>query len=262
MNTLNNLVDWFRDKDGVLVAFSGGVDSSVVAKAALLALGKKAIAATANSVTLSENELYNAKKLAKEIGIEHIIFRENEFENPNFAENPVNRCYYCRNTLISGLNEIAKQKGIPVIVDGSNHDDLKAHRPGMLAMKENGVKSPFLELQFGKNDVRNIAKELNLSVADKPSMACLASRIPYGETITVDKLNKIEKAENFLRILGFKEFRVRFHGGIARIELREHDLSKTLKNRRKITTYLKDVGFSYVTLDLEGYRSGSMDEVL
>jgi uncharacterized protein len=262
MKNAAELVDWFRDKGGVLVAFSGGVDSAVVAKAALSALGDNAVAATADSATLAKEELQHAKKLAGEIGIEHVVFEEDEFDNPRFIENPPDRCYHCRSTLIAGLKEIAAQRKIEVIVDGANADDSKQHRPGMRAMRENGVRSPLLELGFGKNMVRSIARELGLSVAEKPAMACLASRIPYGEVITMEKLRKIEEAEAYLKELGFKQLRVRHHRGIARIEVGEEEIPNVMENRRRIAEKLRRLGFSYVTLDLEGYRSGSMDEVL
>ncbi len=262
MKTAGMLIDWFKDKGSVLVAFSGGVDSAIVARAALSALGDKAIAATADSATFSKKELQHAKKLVREIGIEHVVFKENEFDNPHFAENPPDRCYHCRSTLITGLKEIMVQRRLSVIVDGANADDSKQHRPGMRAMRENGVMSPLLELGFGKNAVRSIARELGLSVSKKPAMACLASRIPYGEVITMEKLRKIEEAEAYLRGLGFKELRVRHHRGIARIEVGEAEIPKAVENSHKIAETLRRLGFSYVTLDLEGYRSGSMDEVL
>ncbi len=262
MKTAGMLIGWFQNKGSVLVAFSGGVDSAVVAKAAMAALGDKAVAATADSATMAEEELQHAKKLAREIGIEHVVFKENEFDNPRFAANPPDRCYHCRSTLVDGLKEIAAQRSLTVIVDGANADDSKQHRPGMRAMRENGVRSPLLELGFGKNAVRSIAREFGLSAAEKPAMACLASRIPYGEVITMEKLRKIEEAEAYLRGLGFKELRVRHHHGIARIEVGKEEIPRALENRHRIAEELRKLGFSYVTLDLEGYRSGSMDEVL
>jgi uncharacterized protein len=262
MRKAQELVDWFRDKDAVLVAFSGGVDSAVVARAALEALGARAIAATASSATLPSWELESAKKVAREIGILHEIFFEDEFANPKFAENSPERCYHCRKGLIGGLRRVAKSYGIRCIVDGANADDAKQHRPGMRAMRENGVRSPLLELGIGKKEVREIARYFNLSVSEKPAMACLASRIPYGEKITREKLRRVEKAEEFMRSLGFKQLRVRHHGSIARIEVARDDLSKVLEHREEIVRKLKEIGFTYVTIDLEGYRSGSMDEVL
>ncbi len=256
------VVDWFRDKESVVIALSGGVDSSVVAKAAFEALGKKAIAATAKSATLAAAEFETAKKVAREIGIKHEIFTEDEFENPKFAENSAERCYYCRKGLISGLRKVAKKYSAKYIVDGANADDALQHRPGLRALKENGVRSPLMELGIGKEEVRRIAGHFNLSVSSKPSMACLASRIPYGEGITKEKLRRIEEAEDFIKNLGFGQVRVRHHGSIARIEVPEKDIPKLLEFRKKILDKLKELGFTYVALDLEGYRSGSMDEVL
>jgi uncharacterized protein len=256
------LENWFNDKDGVLVAFSGGVDSSVVAKAAFISLREKAIAATAVSPTYPKVELNNAKKVAEEIGIKHILFEEDEFENPKFIENPPDRCYHCRKSLIKGLKTIKEAEGVSIIVDGANNDDIKQHRPGMRAMRENGVRSPLLELGLGKTAVRDLARAYGLSVADKPSMACLASRIPYGEIITKDKLLKIAKAENYLHELGFRQFRVRNHYGIARIEVFHQDIMKAVEYREVIIDKFRALGFKYIALDLEGYRPGSMDEVL
>lgn len=255
------LVDWFKDKESVVVALSGGVDSSVVAKAAFEALGKKAIAATAKSATLAEAEFETAKKVAEEIGITHEIFAEDEFENPKFAENSPERCYYCRKGLIAGLKQVVKKYGAKYIADGANADDALQHRPGLRAMKENGVRSPLMELGIGKEEVRRIARYFNLNVSEKPAMACLASRIPYGERITREKLRKIEEAEDFIRRLGFEQVRVRHHGSVARIEVPEKDIPKLLEFRKRILKKMKKK-FTYVALDLEGYRSGSMDEVL
>ncbi len=256
------LISWFRDKKSVIVALSGGVDSSVVAKAASVALGEKAIAATAKSATLAASEFEIAKKVAREIGITHEIFAENEFEDPRFAENSPERCYHCRKGLTAGLKEVARKYRAKYIVDGANADDVLQHRPGLRAMKENGVRSPLIELGIGKEEVRRIAKHFNLSVHSKPSMACLASRIPYGQRITTEKLRKVEEAEGFIRKLGFKQVRVRHHGSIARIEVAKKDIPRALEFREKISKKLKEIGFTYAALDLEGYRSGSMDEAL
>lgn len=256
------LVDWFRDKESVVVALSGGVDSSVVARAAFEALGKRAIAATAKSATLAATELEIAKKVAREIGITHEIFIEDEFENPKFSENSPERCYHCRKGLIKGLRKVARKYSAKYIVDGANADDALQHRPGLRALKENGVRSPLMELGIGKEEVRRIAKYFNLSVSEKPSMACLASRIPYGERITEERLRRIEEAEGFIENLGFEQVRVRYHSNIARIEVAKEDIPRAIKFREKILKKLKEIGFAYVALDLEGYRSGSMDEVL
>lgn len=262
MKNALKLVDWFRDKESVIVALSGGVDSSVVARAAFEALGERAIAATAKSTTLASSEFEIAKRVAGEIGIKHEIFIEDEFENPRFAENSPERCYYCRKGLIKGLREVARKYSTKYIVDGANADDALQHRPGLRALKENGIRSPLMELGIGKEEVRRIARHFKLSVSDKPPMACLASRIPYGERITEGKLRMIEEAEDFIRNLGFKQARVRHHSSIARIEVAKEDIPKVIKFREKILKKLKEIGFTYIALDLEGYRSGSMDEVL
>jgi uncharacterized protein len=259
---MERLIDWFRGKDGAVVAFSGGVDSSIVAAAAKDALGDRAIAVTSSSSTFPAHELEIAKKVAEEIGIEHRIIFEDELENPNFVKNPPDRCYHCRKGLVEGLKKVAERHGISTIVDGANADDTLEHRPGLKAMKEAGVRSPLLELGIGKKEVRRMARERGLSIHDKPSMACLASRIPYGERITKEKLARIEKAEDFIRGLGFEQARVRHHNSIARIEVRKGDIPKIVENREIIAKRLRELGFAYVSLDLEGYRTGSMDEVL
>jgi len=262
MEAWEKLVEWFSGKDGVIVAFSGGVDSAVVAKSASFALDGKAVAATARSATLSKSELEMAIKTADEIGIKHVIFDEDEFENPGFVENSPMRCYHCREGLVDGLKNVAEEKGISVIVDGANADDASQHRPGLKAMKENGVLSPLMELGIGKEDVRKIAGHFGLSVKDKPSMACLASRIPYGEKITPEKLSMVEKAEDYLRGLGFENLRVRNHNGVARIEVGPEEIAKAVDSKDEIAARFREIGFTYVTIDLEGFRSGSMDEVL
>lgn len=255
----DKLVGWFSDKESVLVAFSGGVDSSIIAKAAMLS-GKRAVAATASSITYPARELEQAIKTAAEAGIKHIVFEEGE--RPELFSNPVNRCYFCRRGLTDGLKRVAALQGIKTIVDGANADDTKEHRPGMRAMREAGVLSPLMELGFGKKDVREIADYFGLSVKGKPSAACLASRIPYGEEITREKLARIDTAEEFLLGLGFEQVRVRHHGSIARVEVLERDIEKAAALKKDISEKLKSLGFTYVTLDLQGYRSGSMDEVI
>lgn len=262
MKKAQELIDWFMDKGSAVIAFSGGVDSSVVAKAAALALGEKAIAVTASSSTLPRKELEIAKKVAREIGIKHEIILENELANPKFVENSPDRCYHCRKGLINGLRKVADSHGIGHVIDGANADDALVHRPGLKASKEGGVRSPLLELGIGKQEVRRIAKHFGLSTHNKPSMACLASRIPYGEKITKEKLERIERAEDFIKELGIKQVRVRYHNRIARIEVQKGDIPRVVKNKEKIVKKIQEIGFDYVALDLEGYRTGSMDEVL
>lgn len=249
-----NFIGQFK---GVVVALSAGVDSSLVAKLARKALGDRAVAATAVSESLPPGELDVAKKTAAEIGVKHVIVRTNELQNPEYAANPADRCYYCKDTLYRELRGLAEDLGLEAILDGTQVNDLDEDRPGRRAAREAGVKSPLLEAGFSKSEVREAAKILGLSVWDKPAMPCLSSRIPHGQEVTQDKLWTIGEAELFIkRLTGARDLRVRHHGTLARIEVtpEERQLFYDEVLMDQIDTELRSLGFSAVTLDLRGYR--------
>ncbi|NHN60428.1 MULTISPECIES: ATP-dependent sacrificial sulfur transferase LarE [Halorussus] len=255
------LRDDLAERDGALVAFSGGVDSSVVAALAHEALGEDAVACTAKSETLPEAELDDAKRVADEIGIRHEIVEFSELDDPDFVANGDDRCYHCRTMRLGRMFEAAEELGIPVVCDGTNASDADGgHRPGLQAVDELDAYSPLLVHDISKEEVRAIADDRDLTVADKPSMACLSSRIPTGLEVTEAKLSRVEKAENLLRQWGFSQFRVRDHDGLARIEVGEDELDVALDPdfAAAARDHLTDVGFDHVTLDLQGYRTGSV----
>lgn len=253
------LISWFQNKNQkAIVALSGGVDSAVVALAAKKALDKKAVAVTADYNTLSGDELKSARKIAKEIDIDHRIVRYNELDNEEFVKNDSLRCYHCRTELASYLLLEAKKMNVSLIVDGTNIDDLKDYRPGIKAMRENGVKSPLVELGIGKQNIRSIAKSNNLSVFDKPSNSCLASRIPHGIPVTFEKLKRIETAEILVKsVFNVRQVRVRDHQDTARIEVGREEFKEMFDTDKllAIDSKLKNLGFKYVALDLSGYKS-------
>lgn len=248
----------------LLIAFSGGTDSSFLLKVAYETLGDNAVALTATSPTYTASELENAKKIAREIGVRHIIAESNELEIPNFSKNDRMRCYYCKNELFQLAQKEAKKLNIKWVADGSNADDLKDYRPGKRAGEDLGIRSPLVEAKLSKDEIRSLSKMLGLKTWDKPAMACLSSRFPYGTEITYERVKMIEECEGFLRGLGFRQFRVRYHGEVARIEVEEKDIPVFLKDglRNKVLERFKQAGFTYITLDLQGYRTGSLNESL
>ena len=249
------------DCDGVLIAFSGGVDSSVVAALAHDALGDDAVACTAKSETLPAAELDDARRVADEIGIRHEIVEFSELDDPEFVANDEDRCYHCRTMRLGRMYEAAQDLGMSTVCDGTNASDPgEGHRPGLRAVEELDVRSPLLEAGIGKDEVRVIADDYGLSVADKPSMACLSSRIPTGLEVTDERLSRIEAAERVLREWGFSQFRVRDHDGLARIEIDPEEFDAALNHDFVVAAreHLSELGFDHVTLDLHGYRTGSV----
>ncbi len=260
MNKEQQLEQYLLSLESVAVAFSSGVDSTYLLKKAHDVLGDKAIAITASSPSFPKRELEESKAFCKKENIKQIIFDTNELDIQGFDHNPKNRCYLCKYHLFTKIIDIAKENGINEVVEGSNMDDLGDYRPGLQAIKELGVKSPLREVQLYKQEIRDLSKELNLPTWDKPSFACLASRFVYGETISLEKLEMVEKAEQFLINMGFKQLRVRIHDKMARIEVEPDEIIKIIENKDIIDQQLKSYGFSYVAVDLHGYTMGSMNK--
>ena len=250
--------------ESVVVAFSGGVDSTLVAKVCYDTLKDNSMAVTARSETYPDFEFKESQELAREIGIKHMVVDTSELAIEGFANNPPERCYFCKTELFGKLKEIAKEHGFLNVADGANSDDTQEFRPGLKASKELNIRSPLKEAGLAKEDIRKVSKLLNLPNWNKPAYACLSSRFPYGQSITEEKISMVSKAEKYLRDLGLIQFRVRHHETIARIEVLPEDIH-TLTNspaKEDLTARFKEIGFTYVTLDLTGYRSGSMNEVL
>ena len=263
MVELDPLVNWFENKGKVMIALSGGVDSALVAYAAFQKLGHMAIAVTADYKTLSEEELQTSKQICSEIGISQLFLDYNELENEKFTKNDSTRCFHCRMELSSHLIELAKKNNVDVIVDGTNIDDLGEYRPGIEALKQNGIRSPLVETNFSKSQIRDAARLVGLSVYDKPSNSCLASRIPWGQRVTAEKLTRIEFGETIIKqITKIKQIRVRDLNGLAKIEV-EKEMISMLQDSilEQITEKLKMIGFTAVVVDQEGYKPGKINVI-
>jgi uncharacterized protein len=263
MTKLEQLENWFSDKQSVLVALSGGVDSALVAYAAYQKLGNSALAVIADYKTLAQEELDSAKKICQEIGIRHLVISYDELQNENFVKNDKNRCFHCRTELSEHLKEIASKENISLIVDGTNLDDLGDYRPGIVALRNNGVRSPLVEVGLTKQEIRDIAKLVGLSAYDRPSNSCLASRIPWGQRVTAERLARIEVGEAFVKqILGAKQVRVRDIDGLAKIEVGADDLYLLEKTKLdELFAKLHSIGFYSAVVDPDGYKPGKINVI-
>jgi len=262
---LTRMREILRSLKRVAVAFSAGVDSTFLLKVAVDTLGPgNVVAVTSKSESLAEAEFEQAVKLADQMGVEHVVLETGELQNPDFAANPANRCYFCRTALYDLLDTFIAERGLNAVVNGTNADDSNDWRPGHQAAREHNVRTPCAEAGLTKQDIRVLSKRMNLPTFDKPASPCLASRVPYGEAITAQKLKQIERAEAFLRSLGFRECRVRHHGQLARIEVPASDITRATEPqmRSRIDAALREFGYQYVAIDLRGFRSGSLNEVI
>tara|TARA_Y100000996_G_scaffold377443_1_gene329494 strand:+ start:841 stop:1680 length:840 start_codon:yes stop_codon:yes gene_type:complete len=258
------LIDILSDMESVIVAYSGGVDSAFLAAISNQVLGGKSLAVIAVSPSLAPSELYDAEELANLLNLNFRKVETNEIEREDYKANNPDRCFFCKDELYSHLMKFAESETYNYVLNGTNKDDLGDYRPGIDAAKQYGVRSPLVEAELTKEDIRTLSKDMGLEVWDKPAQACLSSRIPYGTTVTVEALTRIAKAEHFLRSKGFKQIRVRHHDSIARIEVNPSELSDFISEplRSEINDEFKKIGYSYVTLDMEGFRSGSLNEIL
>ncbi len=260
----DRLVEVLRELDSVVVAFSGGVDSTLLARAARDALGERAVLVTADSETYPASELDEARRLGALLDMRHLVVRTEELQNPEYARNPVNRCFFCKEELFARLAPIAEREGCRALVYGANMDDLGDHRPGMQAARERGVRAPLIEAELWKEEIRTLSRELGLPTWDKPSFACLSSRFQYGDRITAEKLRQVDAAEAFVRSLGFRQFRVRHHDRLARIEVSHDEIARLWEDGRReaIVKRLRELGYVYVAVDLAGFQSGSANLLL
>jgi len=262
LEKLEDLKQILKKMENVAIAFSGGVDSSFLVKVAKDVLGDKVLAITATSSIHPEFEIKDAKIFTAQNGIRHTIFKSEELKNENFKSNPPDRCYLCKKELFSAIKNIANKENIKYILDATNFDDLSDYRPGVKALEELEIISPLKDVKLTKEEIRALSKEMNLKSWNKPAFACLVSRIPYGIEITEKRLKMIERAEKYIMNLGISQVRVRYHDKIARIEINKNDIPLLLKHSDEINAELKKLGFTYITRDLEGYRTGSLNEVL
>jgi uncharacterized protein len=251
-----------KEKDRVIIAYSGGVDSTLLLKAASLSGLNRILAVTASSESFPAEELHFAKEMTSVLKVDHLVIKTEELKDIKYANNPPDRCYYCKKELFTRLKEISMKENIPYILDGTNADDALDWRPGIRAAKESGVYSPLLTAGLGKEDIREISRTLGLPTWDKPATPCLSSRFAYGQNITAEALERVNRAESFIRKFGIRDLRVRVHEDTARIEVNTQDLHVLVSEpeRREIISYLKGLGFKYISLDLEGFRSGSLNE--